>query len=112
MPRPKCEESQQWLIKRLYEKNVISATQRSLFHDLRRIGNAAVHENAGDQREALHQLRMARSSARRAGSRGLNKVFDGSLEALLGDLADEVWRDAHMTHPVASIFPLEFSRSR
>ena len=24
----------------------------------------------------------------------MNKVFDGSLEALLGDLADEVWKDA------------------
>ena len=57
------EENQQRLIERLYEKNVISATQRSLFHDLRRIGNAAVHENAGDQREALHQLRMARELA-------------------------------------------------
>ena len=24
----------------------------------------------------------------------LNKVFDGTLESLLGDLADEVWKDA------------------
>jgi type I restriction enzyme R subunit len=24
----------------------------------------------------------------------LNKVFDGKLETLLGELADEVWRDA------------------
>jgi hypothetical protein len=24
----------------------------------------------------------------------LNKVFDGQLEALLGELADEVWKDA------------------
>lgn len=37
-------EGQQQLIDRLWEKNVIGATQRSLFHDLRRVGNAAVHE--------------------------------------------------------------------
>jgi type I restriction enzyme R subunit len=24
----------------------------------------------------------------------LNKVFDGQLESLLGELADEVWKDA------------------
>jgi type I restriction enzyme R subunit len=54
------EEVQQQLIDRLWERNVIGATQRSLFHDLRRVGNAAVHDGKGDHREALHQLRMAR----------------------------------------------------
>ena len=57
------EEGQQQLIDRLWERNVIGATQRSLFHDLRRVGNAAVHEGKGDHREALHQLRMARELA-------------------------------------------------
>ncbi len=55
-----AEEAQQQLIDRLFERNVIGATQRSLLHDLRRVGNAAVHEGRGDHREALHQLRMAR----------------------------------------------------
>jgi type I restriction enzyme R subunit len=57
------EEGQQALIDRLWERNVIGATQRSLFHDLRRMGNAAVHEGKGDHSEALHQLRMARELA-------------------------------------------------
>jgi type I restriction enzyme R subunit len=57
------EEGQQQLIERLWERNVIGATQRSIFHDLRRMGNAAVHEGKGDHREALHQLRMARELA-------------------------------------------------
>jgi type I restriction enzyme, R subunit len=57
------QEGQQQLIDRLWERNVIGANQRTLFHDLRRIGNAAVHEGKGDQREALHQLRMARELA-------------------------------------------------
>src|SRR5688572_23730344 len=56
-------EGQQQLIDRLWERNVIGATQRSLFHDLRRMGNAAVHEGRGDHTEALHQLRMARELA-------------------------------------------------
>ncbi len=54
------EEPQQQLIDRLWEKNVIRAEQRTLFHDLRRVGNAAVHDDRGDHTEALHQLRMAR----------------------------------------------------
>jgi type I restriction enzyme R subunit len=57
------EGSQQQLIDRLWDHNVIGATQRTLFHDLRRVGNAAVHENQGDHNEALHQLRMARELA-------------------------------------------------
>jgi type I restriction enzyme R subunit len=57
------EEGQQRLIDRLWERNFIGATQRTLLHDLRRVGNAAVHEGKGDHREALHQLRMARELA-------------------------------------------------
>jgi type I restriction enzyme, R subunit len=71
------EESQQQLIDRLWDKGVIGAQQRTIFHDLRRSGNAAVHEGKGDHREALHQLRMARELAvwfQR--SFGNNKKFD------------------------------------
>jgi type I restriction enzyme R subunit len=57
------QEGQQQLIDRLFDKGAIGATQRSIFHDLRRSGNAAVHEGKGDHREALHQLRMARELA-------------------------------------------------
>lgn len=53
-------EGQQRLIGRLHDGGAIGATQRGMFHDLRRVGNAAVHEGKGDYREALHQLRMAR----------------------------------------------------
>ncbi len=56
-------ESQQALIDRLHERGAIGATQRTLFHDLRRVGNRAVHEGIGDHPEALHQLRMARELA-------------------------------------------------
>jgi type I restriction enzyme R subunit len=58
-----AELGQQQLIDLLWDRKVIGATQRTLFHDLRRVGNAAVHEGKGDHREALHQLRMARELA-------------------------------------------------
>jgi type I restriction enzyme R subunit len=51
------EEGQQQLIDRLWERNVIGATQRSLFHDLRRMGNAAVHEGTRLETRALFALR-------------------------------------------------------
>ncbi|HEY1954395.1 MAG TPA: type I restriction-modification system endonuclease [Polyangiaceae bacterium] len=71
------EENQQQLIERLYERNVIGATQRTLFHELRRAGNLAVHEGKGDHREALHQLRMARElGVWFQRSFGNNKKFD------------------------------------
>lgn len=56
---PLPNETQQTLVDRLFEKSVIGALQRSIFHDLRRAGYAAVHENREDANEALHQLRMA-----------------------------------------------------
>ena len=71
------QEGQQQLIDRLADGGAIGAMQRTLFHDLRRVGNAAVHEGKGDHREALHQLRMARELAvwfQR--SFGNNKKFD------------------------------------
>ncbi|MBI4951778.1 MAG: type I restriction-modification system endonuclease [Myxococcales bacterium] len=48
------------LLRRLAERGALAATPRQLFHDLRRAGNAAVHEGVGDHHEALHQLKMAR----------------------------------------------------
>ncbi len=42
------EEGQLRLIDRLFERNVIGATQRTLFHELRRAGNVAVHDRKGD----------------------------------------------------------------
>ncbi|MBX3197917.1 MAG: type I restriction-modification system endonuclease [Labilithrix sp.] len=60
---PLPNETQQTLVDRLFDKSVIGATQRTIFHQLRRAGNAAVHENRGDANEALHQLRMARELA-------------------------------------------------
>src|SRR5436305_1760643 len=36
------EEGQQRLIDRLFERGAINATIRTLFHDLRRVGNAAL----------------------------------------------------------------------
>ena len=59
---PLPNETQQTLVDRLFDRSVIGATQRTIFHQLRRAGNAAVHENRGDANEALHQLRMARDS--------------------------------------------------
>ena len=56
-------ERQELVIERLFDRNVIGATQRTLFHDLRRVANVAVHEATADHREALHQLRMARELA-------------------------------------------------
>lgn len=70
-------EGQQRLIDRLADGGAIGATQRTIFHDLRRVGNDAVHENKGDHREALHQLRMARElGVWFQRSFGSNKKFD------------------------------------
>ena len=70
-------EGQQRLIDRLADGGAIGATQRTLFHDLRRVGNAAVHDDKGDHREALHQLRMARElGVWFQRSFGNNKKFD------------------------------------
>ncbi len=60
---PAPNETQQTLVDRLFDKNVIGAMQRTIFHGLRRAGNAAVHENRGSANDALHQLKMARELA-------------------------------------------------
>ena len=57
------QETQRELINRLFDEGVIRINQRNLLHDLRKVGNAAVHENRGDHAEALHQLKMARELA-------------------------------------------------
>jgi type I restriction enzyme R subunit len=44
----------------LERRDVTDRATSRLFHGLRQAGNAAVHEGTGDQRDALHQLKMAR----------------------------------------------------
>lgn len=56
-------ETQLDLINRLHARGVIADTQRRLFHDLRKVGNSAVHDGVGNHSEALHQLKMARELA-------------------------------------------------
>ncbi len=56
-------EPQAELIERLFARGVIRALQRELLHDLRRVGNAAVHEGKGTHPEALHRLKIARELA-------------------------------------------------
>lgn len=51
------------VIDALADRNAIGATQRDLFHQLRRAGNEAVHDLAGGRSEALHQLKVARELA-------------------------------------------------
>lgn len=51
------------IINALHDRSVIGATQRDLFHQLRRAGNEAVHQHAGDSSEALHQLKIAHQLA-------------------------------------------------
>ncbi|MCO6456486.1 MAG: type I restriction-modification system endonuclease [Pirellulaceae bacterium] len=57
------QEGQRELLERLSQRGVLTADVSRLFRDLRVVGNRAAHEHAGTQREALHQLRMARSLA-------------------------------------------------
>jgi type I restriction enzyme R subunit len=51
------------VIDALWERSAIGATQRDLFHQLRRTGNDAVHDLKGTQSEALHQLKVAHQLA-------------------------------------------------
>jgi type I restriction enzyme, R subunit len=51
------------VIDALSDRSAIGATQRDLFHQLRRSGNEAVHDLAGSQSEALHQLKVAHQLA-------------------------------------------------
>jgi hypothetical protein len=49
------------LLKTLEDLGYIDAYPKGLFHELRRAGNAAVHELASQHKEALRQLRNARN---------------------------------------------------
>ena len=55
------EESFADLLRRLQDRGVLSGEMAGLFHAIRKEGNKAVHEFHAGQREALHQLRMARA---------------------------------------------------
>ncbi len=46
-------------LRRLQDANVVERDVADLFHALRRAGNRAVHEDRGDQRDAMMHLRMA-----------------------------------------------------
>jgi type I restriction enzyme, R subunit len=54
-------EGQVDLLRRLSDRGVLTREVSSLFHDIRKKGNTATHDGSGDRREALHQLRMART---------------------------------------------------
>jgi len=51
------------VLDKLWSGGVLGAHVSQLFHGLRKSGNEAAHTHAGDRREALHQLQMARKLA-------------------------------------------------
>ncbi|BCR05317.1 type I restriction-modification system deoxyribonuclease [Desulfuromonas versatilis] len=51
------------VLDRLGAKSILTPEVLQLFHGLRKAGNQAVHGHGGSQREALYQLRMARTLA-------------------------------------------------
>ncbi|MCA9041095.1 MAG: DEAD/DEAH box helicase family protein, partial [Planctomycetaceae bacterium] len=51
------------VINKLWNANVIDEQVSQLFHGLRKAGNIAAHSHVGQQRDALHQLQMARQLA-------------------------------------------------
>ncbi|MEZ6049288.1 MAG: type I restriction-modification system endonuclease [Planctomycetaceae bacterium] len=51
------------VINKLWNANVINEQVSQLFHGLRKAGNIAAHSHVGRQRDALHQLQMARQLA-------------------------------------------------
>jgi type I restriction enzyme R subunit len=54
------QEHQADLLARLQSRGILTRDVADLFHGLRKVGNTASHDLHGDQREALHQLRVAR----------------------------------------------------
>ncbi len=54
-----ADEPQVDILRRLRDARIIDFEVADLFHALRKAGNAAVHENVGTQRDALHGLRIA-----------------------------------------------------
>ncbi|MEO2035795.1 MAG: DUF4145 domain-containing protein [Planctomycetaceae bacterium] len=57
------DASQIDVLNSLWDAHVVTGEVSSLFHDLRKAGNRAVHHHSGTRSEALHQLRMARTLA-------------------------------------------------
>jgi type I restriction enzyme R subunit len=55
-----AEEVQSDLLRRLKAEHAVSQEALDLFHQLRVLGNSAVHEHAGDHRDALANLKIAR----------------------------------------------------
>lgn len=55
----RARTTQAMLLDQLADRGVLSPELLQLFTDLRKAGNAAVHEDAGTQHEALHHLQMA-----------------------------------------------------
>ncbi|UBF30506.1 type I restriction-modification system endonuclease (plasmid) [Kovacikia minuta CCNUW1] len=53
-------ETQVVLLRRLRDRGVLKGDVDRLFHELRRVGNDATHELAGNQRSALSSLKYAR----------------------------------------------------
>ncbi|WP_319420763.1 DUF4145 domain-containing protein [Pleurocapsa sp. FMAR1] len=54
------DESQSDLLNRLQSQNLLPGDVRNLFHQLRKSGNDAVHNNQGNHGLALHHIRYAR----------------------------------------------------
>src|SRR5579883_114129 len=54
------QESQVDLLHRLRDAGVLTAEVRGIFHELRRVGNAAAHEARGTHGDALAALKLAR----------------------------------------------------
>lgn len=57
------EDNAVTVLRKLEDANILTPKASQLFHNLRKTGNKAVHQLAGDQGEALHHLRMARELA-------------------------------------------------
>ena len=51
------------VVNRLRDRGVLSPEVSQLFHEIRRTGNAAVHQGVGSPGDALHHLRLAREVA-------------------------------------------------
>ncbi|MCB9779937.1 MAG: type I restriction-modification system endonuclease [Alphaproteobacteria bacterium] len=51
------------VLNQLWDRGVLTPEVSQLFHGLRKAGNAAAHDHHGSQRDALHQLKMARKLA-------------------------------------------------
>jgi type I restriction enzyme R subunit len=59
----RARTTQAMLLDQLANEGMLSPELLQLFTDLRKAGNAAVHEDTGTQHEALHHLQMARKLA-------------------------------------------------